>query len=448
MSRKLPQLWAKKGSIVVSDVGFGFYIVRFETVADYERALFGGPWMINDHYVVIQEWRPYFRPEDTILTTLRVWVRLPGLPLEYFDHSILKIIGDRIGRTVRIDHTTLEGSRGNFARLCVEVDLSKPLLSKYRLRRRVRRIEYEGLHVICFNCGCYGHKDETCKKEPEAEIVHNQTTLFANPVFQGAAEPECRPEVEEDFGSWMQVKRNRRKNKPVISPAAVPPSSVSPAGNDKKGNSFSALVFEESEEVLVEEILEKDTEPLGKDCEEDFMEDISVINKENVDPSLRGVGSKGCSTQNPFPSVSLGSASAHLPPSVDGAPVIIGASVKPIISVGLSRGPISDGSIAKDSEAQSGPASGSSPIPVVHAEVIASGNFLPDLTLSNSRPPSGVAREEAQKAPVSNRSFVPPKSSKITKSKKRDSTSTLGLKARDESQRNVPIGSSSAMEET
>ncbi|CAN1165309.1 hypothetical protein LINPERHAP2_LOCUS26074 [Linum perenne] len=72
MSRKLPQLWAKKGSIVVSDVGFGFYIVRFETVADYERALFGGPWMINDHYVVIQEWRPYFRPEDTILTTLRV----------------------------------------------------------------------------------------------------------------------------------------------------------------------------------------------------------------------------------------------------------------------------------------------------------------------------------------------------------------------------------------
>ncbi|CAN1148993.1 hypothetical protein LINPERHAP2_LOCUS16789 [Linum perenne] len=35
----------------------------------------------------------------------------------------------------------LEGSRENFARLCVEVDLSKPLLSKYRLRSRVRRIE-------------------------------------------------------------------------------------------------------------------------------------------------------------------------------------------------------------------------------------------------------------------------------------------------------------------
>ncbi|CAN1145597.1 hypothetical protein LINPERHAP2_LOCUS14763 [Linum perenne] len=142
MSRKLPQLWAKKGAIRVSDVGFGFYIVNFETVSDYDRAMCGGPWIV-----------------------------------------ILQLIGDRIGKTVRIDHTTLEGSRGNFARICVEVDLSKPMLSKYRLRRRVRRIEYEGLHIICFNCGCYGHKVEACTKAPEAETTDNQTTNFVNPVF-------------------------------------------------------------------------------------------------------------------------------------------------------------------------------------------------------------------------------------------------------------------------
>ncbi|CAN1126133.1 hypothetical protein LINPERHAP2_LOCUS3249 [Linum perenne] len=211
MSRKLPQLWAKKAGIQVSDVGFGFYIVNFELVADYERALFGGPWMINDHYVVIQEWHPHFRPEETLLSTLRVWVRLPGIPFEYFDRAILQLIGDKIGRTVRIDHTTLEGSRGNFARICVEVDLSKPLLSKYRLRRRVRRIEYEGLHTICFNCGCYGHRVDSCKQLPEAESVDNQTISFVNPVFQEVMVADARPEVEEDFGPWMQVKKSRKK---------------------------------------------------------------------------------------------------------------------------------------------------------------------------------------------------------------------------------------------
>ncbi|CAN1139919.1 hypothetical protein LINPERHAP1_LOCUS15163 [Linum perenne] len=82
--------------------------------------------MVGDHYVVIQEWRSYFQPEDSPITTLRVWVRLPGFPLEYYDASILRIIGDRIGKTVRLDHTTLEGSQGNFARVYVEVDLSVP----------------------------------------------------------------------------------------------------------------------------------------------------------------------------------------------------------------------------------------------------------------------------------------------------------------------------------
>ncbi|CAN1130138.1 hypothetical protein LINPERHAP2_LOCUS5656 [Linum perenne] len=33
--------------------------------------------MISDHYVVIQDWKLYFRPEETFLSTLLVWVRLP-----------------------------------------------------------------------------------------------------------------------------------------------------------------------------------------------------------------------------------------------------------------------------------------------------------------------------------------------------------------------------------
>ncbi|CAN1130296.1 hypothetical protein LINPERHAP2_LOCUS5742 [Linum perenne] len=289
MSRKLPQLWAKKGGIQVSDVGFGFYVVNFETIADYERAMFGGPWMVNDHYVVIQEWRPYFRPEETLLSTLRVWVRLPGIPFEYFDREILKIIGDRIGRTVRIDHTTLEGSRGNFARICVEVDLSKPLLSKYRLRRRVRRIEYEGLHTICFNCGCYGHKDDVCKQEPEVVVMENQTTSFANPIFQEALESDSRPEVDEDFGPWMHVKKNRRKVKPSVTQAKVSPLASSPASNSGKGNSFAVLGNQDSSEDIGKQKSRGDSHPLININEEPLGEDLPEGEKENIAPEVNAV---------------------------------------------------------------------------------------------------------------------------------------------------------------
>ncbi|CAN1134646.1 hypothetical protein LINPERHAP2_LOCUS8395 [Linum perenne] len=321
MSRKLPQLWAKKGVVRVSDVGFGFYIVNFETISDYDRAMFGGPWMVNDHYVVIQEWRPYFQPEETFLSTLRVWVRLPGIPFEYFDNTILKLIGDRIGKTVRIDHTTLEGTRGNFTRICVEVDLSKPLLSKYRLRRRVRRIEYEGLHTICFNCGCYGHKDEACQQIPEAEVTENQTTSFVNPVFQCAAEQEARPEIDENFGPWMQVKRNRRKQKSVVPPAAG--SSVGRPGEDESGKGNRFLIFADKESSDLEAQLPPPSKsrPLGFDVNEPLIEELQEADKENCIPS-GGVSPFVNSAVDP--SVTLFSAGLGVSASTD--PTLLGSA--------------------------------------------------------------------------------------------------------------------------
>ncbi|CAN1269599.1 hypothetical protein LINPERPRIM_LOCUS13641, partial [Linum perenne] len=244
MSRKIPQIWAKKGDVRVSDVGWGYFVIRFQSTEDYERAMFGGPWMVADHYVVCEEWRPYFRPEDSALSKLRVWICLPGIPLEYFDYSILKRIGDRIGKTVRIDHTTLEGSRGNFARLCVEVDLSKPLLSKYLLRRRVRRIEYEGLHTICFQCGCYGHEEASCPVKEVSEVTEPEVTTFSNPVFKGDGLGEDRPEVEEDFGPWMMVKRQPRRSKSSQTAVKITTEKLSPVkivANGKSNNGFDVL---------------------------------------------------------------------------------------------------------------------------------------------------------------------------------------------------------------
>lgn len=52
--------------------------------------------------------------------------------------------------------------RAKFARVCVEVDLRKILVSKFKLNGRIYNVEYEGLHLVCFGCGCYGHKKDEC----------------------------------------------------------------------------------------------------------------------------------------------------------------------------------------------------------------------------------------------------------------------------------------------
>ncbi|CAN1120771.1 hypothetical protein LINPERHAP2_LOCUS401 [Linum perenne] len=253
MSRKIPQLWARKGGVEIFDIGWGFYVIRFESVADQERAMFGGPWMIGDYYVVLQSWRPYFRPEASNLSTLRVWVRLPGLPIEYFDAAILRTIGDKIGTTVRIDHTTLTGNRGNFARICVEVDLAKPLLSKYKLRHRVRRIEYEGLHIVCYSCCCYGHKQESCTVFQAPENTVNADDTFVNPIFCQDGESVDRPEVLEDYGPWMLVKRGNRRSKNIPAAKSDTGAEGSPAVNAEKGNRPGAFKAVPEKEVEIRE---------------------------------------------------------------------------------------------------------------------------------------------------------------------------------------------------
>ncbi|CAN1163136.1 Putative ribonuclease H protein At1g65750 [Linum perenne] len=132
MVRKLQQIWGKKGRLWVWDIGYGHYVAKFMEAEDYERALFEGPWMVGDHYIVSEEWRPNFEPAHAQVNNLRVWVRLPNLSIEYFDAAILRLIGDRIGRTIRIDHTTLTGTRDLGRYLGVPIIHGRALNAHYK----------------------------------------------------------------------------------------------------------------------------------------------------------------------------------------------------------------------------------------------------------------------------------------------------------------------------
>ena len=62
-------------------------------------------------------------------------------------------VGEKIGKAIKIDEARSLVSRGHFAHMCVEIDLEKPLISKFQLRHKVTKIGYEGIHLVCFNCG-------------------------------------------------------------------------------------------------------------------------------------------------------------------------------------------------------------------------------------------------------------------------------------------------------
>ncbi|KAH1056582.1 hypothetical protein J1N35_034647 [Gossypium stocksii] len=48
--------WQPEGSLQVVDLDDNYYGVKFNCVKDYTKSLSEGPWMIYEHYLIIQPW--------------------------------------------------------------------------------------------------------------------------------------------------------------------------------------------------------------------------------------------------------------------------------------------------------------------------------------------------------------------------------------------------------
>ncbi|KAJ4838451.1 hypothetical protein Tsubulata_041033 [Turnera subulata] len=215
LHRSLMNQWKPRGEIVMADMGNDFYLLQFTNDQDYQRVLFDGPWVVADHVLIVRRWQPRFDPDEATIDKAVVWVQLPKLYQEYYDKEILLWrIARRVGKPIKVDEVTLRSSRVKFARVCIEVDLTKPLVSKFSLRRRIWRVVYEGLNTVCFQCGRYGHAMDKCIFDPvtgeemntgdphEGMVEKHEETL--------AAGEELRPELVSNHGPWMIAQRRRR----------------------------------------------------------------------------------------------------------------------------------------------------------------------------------------------------------------------------------------------
>lgn len=137
---------------------------------------------------------------DCITSTL-VSVRFPGILPEPLDEEILSPMGDKVGRTVRVDPMFLMGLKSKYARVCVEVNFAAPLIPSLTVFEMAQRVEYEGLHLICFQCGKYGHKGDECP------FLYPQTSEDTAPTQAPCTSKKLpkssNPSSDCPYGPWM-----------------------------------------------------------------------------------------------------------------------------------------------------------------------------------------------------------------------------------------------------
>ncbi|KAI9074073.1 hypothetical protein K1719_043965 [Acacia pycnantha] len=283
MVKKLRMLWERKGSVDVFDLENEFYLVNFQHHDDYMEALIGGPWVIADAYLNVARWSPEFNPKNAQITSVVAWVRLPDLPAPLFDKNFLLNLGNSIGKAIRLDIHTAKRARGKFARMCVELDITKPLIPEFNVEGKVLSVLYESLGRLCQNCGRVGHNKEGCA------AFHQRNMDATMKVDGNKGKLDVTAEKEEEEGRWRTVQRTRR-----------PRGFVSEVQGRQGGSRFSVLRDETGEEEeLVGEDRDRQRAPIRRSTEKVQKDIFTGQQRKNVVGNNKDGGNRGLEKAGP-----------------------------------------------------------------------------------------------------------------------------------------------------
>ncbi|KAI9121639.1 hypothetical protein K1719_008672 [Acacia pycnantha] len=103
----------------------------------------------------------------------QIWARKGNIDIMDLDNDFYLAI--------RLDIHTAQRARGKFARMCVELDLTKPLVPEFSVEGQVLSMVYKSLGLLCKNCGRFGYNKEGCEAFTKKQTEEGDNGLNKNP---------------------------------------------------------------------------------------------------------------------------------------------------------------------------------------------------------------------------------------------------------------------------
>nr|XP_009792247.1 PREDICTED: uncharacterized protein LOC104239331 [Nicotiana sylvestris] len=170
---KLNDLWKLSEQLILIDLGWDFYIVKFSLEESMVKALHLGPWFISGNFLYVRKWEPKFIPQEATLTSTAIWIRLPQLPTEFYDQDILEKVGRKLGKLLKIDQYTSSNLSGRYDRICIQVPLKIPVETSVIIGDHKQAVIYEREGTLCTVCGRIGHTAQNCNyRAPTTTTTH------------------------------------------------------------------------------------------------------------------------------------------------------------------------------------------------------------------------------------------------------------------------------------
>ena len=157
----------------------GWIIFKFESNEDRMCVLNGGPYFIYGRNLMLKSMPKCFRFGGEEIATVPVWVQLPELPLDCWNARALSKIDSRVGKPITTDRLTRSKERLSYARVLVEVDASKDLVTSVEMRLPTgviydQPVVFEFKPKYCKKCKSFRHGDGDCNivKEGNKQSVY------------------------------------------------------------------------------------------------------------------------------------------------------------------------------------------------------------------------------------------------------------------------------------
>ncbi|XP_042972923.1 uncharacterized protein At4g02000-like [Carya illinoinensis] len=148
-------VWRPMKNIKFRDLAEGLMLVEFDEPRDKVRVLHDGPWTFNKQLVLTKEFEGHLQAHEVSMTTADFWVRIHDLPMIACNEYVGKLIGDTLGKVIEVDVDYDDLAWGEYMRVRLALDITKPLLRRKRIslgdhREYWVRFTYERLPDFCY----------------------------------------------------------------------------------------------------------------------------------------------------------------------------------------------------------------------------------------------------------------------------------------------------------
>ncbi|XP_059068619.1 uncharacterized protein LOC131859103 [Cryptomeria japonica] len=183
--------WSLKGQVEITTMSKGALSLAFSYKEDMSRVLCDGPWLIGKAMLALEKWVHKMELNGSFFVQAPVWVRLLGLPLEFWVEDVFKGVASSFGKLLSMDPITMARRRFTYSRICIGVTQDTNMLLSIEINSRLGKwnqpLEYGSVPFAFFHCKKARHTTRKCPLQVAKEKEKKERTLqwkAKNPIKQ------------------------------------------------------------------------------------------------------------------------------------------------------------------------------------------------------------------------------------------------------------------------